>query len=126
MREDQSFKAECLSAIYQIEKEDYGEGLTVPDWGLAGEITDWSFDLFADEAVAWRDLRWKNRSADFTSQTFERLSRSGEGILIAGQFEKAVWKGDGGYILLQGRYGSGGRALFVQIENGSPFGDRGD
>lgn len=121
MREDQSFKAECLSAIYQIEKEDYGEGLTVPDWGLAGEITDWGFDLFADEAVAWRDLRWKNRSADFTSQTFERLSRSEEGILIAGQFEKAVWKGDGGYILLQGRYGSGGRSLFVQLEKWVPF-----
>lgn len=135
MSKDYIYRLNAMLRIYRIEKDDFGESLTIPDWGMAAEITGYTFTMFTDEALRYRQGRYdrKYRSGKYKEPLEEgeedlllrRLSDE-EGFWILGQFISAAWRDNkegkkSGYISLEGRFGSKERVLYVGVDHKLPF-----
>lgn len=132
MGSDHMYRLNSMLRIYRIEKDDFGESLTIPDWGMASEMTGYTFTMYADEAQKYRQERLdrkysQRRRGEEEPPEDDLISRlsSEEGFWVLGQFVGAAWRDrDGkksGYISLEGRYGQKDRNLYITTDIKLPF-----
>ncbi len=73
MKDDHQYRMNAMLSIYRIEKDDFGESLTVSDWGMASEMTGYTFTMYADEGQKFRqsciERKWADRKAGSMAPT---------------------------------------------------------
>jgi len=130
MKDDHQYRMNAMLSIYRIEKDDFGESLTVSDWGMASEMTGYTFTMYADEAQKFRqsciERKWADRKAgreeteDNDRNMVIRQMSGEDGFWVLGQFAGAAWRDrDGkksGYISLEGRYGQRDMNLYITTD----------
>lgn len=127
MKDDHQYRMNAMLSIYRIEKDDFGESLTVSDWGMASEMTGYTFTMYADEAQKFRqsciERKWavrrtgREEAEDEGRYVVIKQMSKEDGFWVLGQFAGAAWKDrDGkksGYISLEGRYGQRDMNLYI-------------
>lgn len=140
MEEDQGYKAKMVHELWRIEKDTFGEGVFVPDWACAAELTGWSFSMFADEACKFLrshlNVPQLDRYADesrnvmdymmyATTKNFMGKAINPRGLWILGYFDSYRWYENGssskGVIRLKGRYGDSDEILSIRTESRLPL-----
>ena len=138
---DLSYRVRMIHEIWRIEKETFGEGIFVPDWGCAAELLGWSFVMYADEAYKYLESHNHNANLDklageqghdymdyimYATIGWEKSKEAKRGIWILGYFDGYRWYEPGteagkGVIKLKGRYGDSDDVLNVYTDKRLPL-----
>lgn len=116
MHVDFSSRIRGLQTLYMMEKEYFGESLSVPSHYLAQEMISYRYTFFADEITTARGYFNRLDRGEIKTPLDEAVIK--RGVWILGYFQKLWTDSRSGNmkLILAGRWGSYSPALFIGVD----------
>lgn len=105
---DTNFRLKTLLSIYEIEKQFFGEGITIKWWNMAAESVLYRFFGFADETDVIRKFMSQKRNYEDVKEVISK-----EGVWLIGKVGNVFFRNGKPITVISGKYPNYKAPLFV-------------